>query len=78
MADALGVETELADSRRARVQDLDDEGVMDVEEEQKDPISSNGLNVEKVQEEPKSSKLKELLGKLGLDPVTLMMMFKWV
>ena len=84
MADALNVESESAGNRNARAQKPDEGEAQDIEEDQRVPISSSGVEAEKVrtakkpEEEPKPSKLKEFWGKLGLDPGTLMMMFKWV
>ena len=82
MADAMDVETELTDNRKARAQDPKDDEVKDVEGKHAKPTSSNGSKVEKVetskkaQDKPKPSKLKGLWGKIGLDAGTLLMMFK--
>lgn len=79
------VEADSTDNRKAGVQHAGDEAAADAEE---NPVSSsNGSKPEKVEsgevveeeeEIPKPSKLKELWAKLGLDPGTLLMMFKFV
>jgi hypothetical protein len=82
MADAVDVEPELTNNRKAKAQDHEDDEVKEVEEKHAEPTSSNGSKIEKVetskkaQEKPKPSKLKELWGKIGLDAGTLLMMFK--
>jgi hypothetical protein len=76
MANAVDVEPELTDNRKARADEEDDD-VKDVEEKHTEPTSPIG-HTKKEEEKPKPSKLKELWGKIGLDTGTLLMMFKWV
>jgi hypothetical protein len=84
MADAVDVEPEFTDNRKARAQDPTDDDVKDVEEKLTEPTNFNGSKVEKIEtvkieeEKPKPSRIKELWGKIGLDVGTLLMMFKWV
>ena len=82
MADAVDVEPELTNNRKARAQDPKDDEVKDIEEKHAEPTGSNGSKVEKVetsqkaQDKPKPSKLKKLWENIGLDAGTLLMMFK--
>jgi hypothetical protein len=82
MADAVEVEPEMTDNRKAKEDDATDKYNKDVEDDHTEPTTSNGSKVEKVrtakteEEKPKPSKFNELWGKFGLDIGTLMMMFK--
>ncbi len=73
-----------SDGREAREKEDKETNIEDSEPKTPDapvPITSHGSSKEKVikdssEEKPKSSKLKQIWGKIGLDLPTVMMMFK--
>ena len=89
MADAVEIELGVTDNKKATEQEpatseQESANTIDenVEDKHEEPTSSGGSRAEEAQtakeEEPKPSKVKELWGKLGLDLITVLMMFKSV
>ena len=89
MADAVEIEPGLTDNKKATEQEpatSEQESAntigKNLEEKHEEPTSSGGSRAEEAQtakeDELKPSKLKELWGKLGLDLITVLMMFKSV
>lgn len=87
MADDVGVEPDMIEHRKSRDHEVGDSTAKDGDMRIEDELSVHGSNTKRVQsaekaekksEEIKPSKMKRILGNLGLDAGTVLMMFKYV